>query len=125
MNEKQLRAELDAVYGSLSWRLTAPLRLLSLTVRRLGFVLRAPKQAARRIVQKIANHPRLGPLGRRVLNRFPHMKARLRHNMLAPAPVKAVAIATDEKLDPQQLSGLTPSAQQLYHKLRHLVVTQR
>jgi hypothetical protein len=34
MSEQQLRAELDAVYSSVSWRVTAPLRTLNAQLRR-------------------------------------------------------------------------------------------
>lgn len=34
-SEQQLRAELDAVYCSASWKLTAPLRMLNATLRRV------------------------------------------------------------------------------------------
>lgn len=59
MNEKQLRAELDAVYGSLSWRITAPLRYLSAFVRRYIFSLLSPKVWKRALVNYLLRKPSL------------------------------------------------------------------
>lgn len=43
MNEQQLREELDAVYRSLSWKLTAPLRQLSAFLRQSVFRRLSPR----------------------------------------------------------------------------------
>ena len=125
MNEKQLRAELDAVYRSTSWRLTAPLRALSLLVRRLSFALKAPKQAMRRVLQKMASHPTLSALGRRVLLRFPGLKARIRRSLVTPVSVRPNLDMADGKLDERQLTSLSPAAQRIYHQLRSSVVVQK
>jgi O-antigen chain-terminating methyltransferase len=125
MNDKQLRAELDAVYRSTSWRITAPLRALSSLARRASFAFRAPKQAARRLLQKLASHPKLGAYGRRILLRFPTLKARIRQSLVAPSISKQSAISVDGKFDEGQLASLSPAAQQIYHQLRPIVVVQK
>jgi hypothetical protein len=39
MNEDQLRAQLEAVYGSTSWKVTAPLRLFSKCIKSLNRII--------------------------------------------------------------------------------------
>lgn len=74
MNEKQLRAELDAVYGSLSWRITAPLRHLSAFVRR--FVLRplSPRFWMHIAVNFIIARPALVALAKKIVGGNPKLK---------------------------------------------------
>lgn len=51
MSEQQLRAELDAVYRSTSWRITAPFRLLVSLIKEPRTIVGLP----RRIVRKLTH----------------------------------------------------------------------
>ncbi|MBC3920286.1 hypothetical protein H8L32_22670 [Undibacterium sp. CY18W] len=89
MNEDQLRAELKAVYTSSSWRITAPLRLVSQLLKSGGW--QKLYLDTRRLVKKTRAHPvevrplevkrddteRLGPEGRKVLI---ELQNRIKHN---------------------------------------------
>jgi len=90
----QLAAQLDALFRSHSWRITAPLRLIARNCRRLGSAIRERrliggikrrvKPSLRRLGQAVLRRPRLTQLVLDVLNRFPGLKFRLRNMMLGP-----------------------------------------
>lgn len=74
MNEKQLRAELDAVYGSLSWRITAPLRYLSAFVKRSILPFLSPKFWLKGLIAFILRRPTLVSILKRCLMYVPGAK---------------------------------------------------
>lgn len=55
MSEQQLRAELDAVYRSTSWRITAPFRLLVSLIKQPRTILGLPKRLVRKL-KHLATH---------------------------------------------------------------------
>ncbi|MBC3806243.1 hypothetical protein H8K52_02650 [Undibacterium seohonense] len=129
MNEEQLRAELDSVYRSLSWRITAPLRYLSLNVKRLRFALRSPKKALIRAIQLAIRNQKIAAFGRLVVNRFPALKTRLRASLgnahavsYNPAPsqsaISDIPVATD-------VVALTPAAQEIYAMFQTYHITKK
>jgi hypothetical protein len=78
MNEEQLRAELNAVYNSLSWRLTAPLRFISARFKGLRSLLVSPKRTFTFMVRALLQQESLVRIAKRIVNRFPKLKARLK-----------------------------------------------
>jgi hypothetical protein len=85
MPEDQLRKELDAVYNSLSWRITAPLRFLSFWVKRVVCILRSPKQAFKALIHWGIRQAWLVTIARKFFSYFPGLKNRLRRFALNPS----------------------------------------
>ncbi|MCH8621912.1 hypothetical protein [Undibacterium sp. TS12] len=120
MNEEQLRAELKAVYGSVSWKITAPLRLLGKTFSMLkngGLNLRS---LLVRTARYIARQPRIKQLGMKLLNYFPGVKRRLKRVLLAN---HAPAISTADpkfvvKSSRQGPPSLSPKARLILSQLQ-------
>ena len=133
MNEEQLRAELDSVYRSLSWRITAPLRYLSLNVKRLRFALRSPKKALIRAIQLAIRNQKIAAFGRLVVNRFPALKSRLRAS-LGNVHAHAHAVSYSPALNQSTTSdipvandvvALTPAAQEIYAMFQTFHITKK
>ncbi|MFZ6658574.1 hypothetical protein ACO0LH_25325 [Undibacterium sp. TJN19] len=59
MNEEQLRAELDAVYASSSWKITAPLRYVVLLLKSDGWQRMSSDLHA--LMKKLQRAPALPP----------------------------------------------------------------
>lgn len=125
MSEENLRAELHAVYHSWSWRITAPLRYMSLTLRRVKFVLTSPKRAALRLLQICARNPRVVQIGKRFLHQFPQLKSRVKglvgtvHQM----PIEGRLHSADSaSLSHEEL---TPKAQALYALFQSNIKTKK
>jgi hypothetical protein len=125
MNEEKLRAELHAVYHSWSWRLTAPLRFLSLNLRRVKFVLTSPKRACVRFLQILARRPYLVQLGKRCLNRFPQLKTRVRSAVGALNQAQTHSQSFSNEPARSGTVGLTPKAQQLYALFQENIITKK
>lgn len=123
MNEKQLRAELDAVYQSASWRITAPLRLLSKFVQR--FLLRplSPRRLISTLVTLLLRQTALVSRIKRHLHHFPRVQISARrfiHGMnqdrvIYYEPSMEVA---DSPSDAPQLSR---ASQLIYQELKRAV----
>lgn len=124
MNEEQLRAELDAVYGSLSWKITTPLRLLSKSLRSVksgGLRLRS---FSIRVARFVVRQPLIRQLGKVILNYFPGVKRRLR-GLLFPAlvPVQITQANTPVpvlilKTPRSGPASLSPQARQIWNQLQ-------
>lgn len=85
MNEEQLRAQLNAVYSSTSWRITAPLRTLSGLVR-AGKLPRARiKSRIVSILRFLAKSEMVRRIGKRVLSHTPKLRNKLQGLLLQPA----------------------------------------
>ena len=82
MSEEQLRIQLDAVYASSSWRLTAPLRFFVRVLRSLKGGLAHPMTSSKTvlvlILMQAARYPRLKAFGERILGFFPKLRQRLK-----------------------------------------------
>lgn len=79
MNEDDLKAELDAVYGSTSWRVTKPLRWVGGVLRRAAGLLTHPRASVRSAVSSAMRTPAVRQLAARALRPFPGLKARVRN----------------------------------------------
>jgi hypothetical protein len=78
MNEDDLRAELNAVYHSWSWRITAPLRFASAALRSLKPKNFSLKRMAASFVRLLLRQPALVAFIKNMLNRFPGLKERFK-----------------------------------------------
>lgn len=115
MTEKQLREQLDAVYASTSWRLTAPLRFFVSLLKGQGLRAIWPKQLIIAAMHRAAAQPRLRRLGQRVLTRFPNLRMRVRRAILRGNQGSFVAREAGLASDAQML---TPAARRILHELR-------
>lgn len=79
MNENDLKAELEAVYRSTSWRVTMPLRWVGGVFKRSAGLLAHPRAAARAVLGSIVRTQAIRQLAVRALQPFPGLKARVRN----------------------------------------------
>lgn len=78
MNEQQLREELDAVYRSTSWRITAPLRWFMAGLRFFIHSIGSPKQSMIRVLCYLNRYRRITSVATYVLNNFLGLKKKIR-----------------------------------------------
>ena len=131
MNEKQLRAELDAVYRSTSWKITAPLRLLSAFVHRYLIQPISPRRWAAALVNFMLRQTVLVIWVKRFLFRFPRLQAwakRLYHRMYqgqvvhyVPSSVPSAAQNAEANDSPDEAPRLSRASQLLYQELKRAV----
>ena len=123
MTEKQLREQLDAVYASTSWRLTAPLRWLVRSLKPSAIRSIAPKRTLAVLIRRVATQPALQRFGQRVLRRFPNTKMRIKRLVLrsnvsahgyAPGLPSGAALGREANLSPPAQAILRE-----LHSLRH------
>lgn len=86
MNEQQLREELDAVYRSTSWRITAPLRLFMAGLRFFIYLIGSPKQSMIRVLRYLNRYRWIVSVATYVLNYFPGLKRRIRGHVYSFDP---------------------------------------
>jgi SAM-dependent methyltransferase len=112
-------ARLDAIYASTSWRVTAPLRCVSLAVQavRRNPVKGSVKQALRHAARYVNRRPWLARPALRVLSRFPQLKLRLAR---AVSGLELHSTQTTIAI-PSDAAHLTPYARQIYANLRSAV----
>ncbi len=123
MDEKQLRAELDAVYSSLSWRITAPLRYLSLFVR--SYLLRplSPRFWFRVLTHFLVSRPKLLGFVKRLLSHVPGLHGRMQrlaHQVLLNEQIVYVApkLANLDELANANLPPLSSQAALIYREVQ-------
>jgi len=115
MTEEQLREQLNAVYASTSWKLTAPLRYCSAVLR----LVRSFPAFSRRILLTgmggFLNMPPVRQSGARLVKLFPGLRNSVRRFSAAreeEAPVAALHVT------PEEPSRLSPSARAIYAELQ-------
>ena len=117
---KEILLQLNAVYASTSWRVTAPLRAISRGVHSLTLAPRAIKssikQGLRSCAAQVARRPRLKRLALVILNRMPTLKARLMQ--MAGDYRNAFSSSTHQPAIPLELHQLSPRARQIYADLK-------
>jgi hypothetical protein len=107
--------QLQAVYTSTSWRITAPLRALKGQAFKLSPQRLKPqiKLLLRHAALYVYRRPRLRNAAFAVLNRFPTLKRRL-VSLITSTPVPT----TNQQNGPAELAQLTPRARQIYADLK-------
>ncbi len=75
MSDKDLQRELDAVYASTSWRITAPLRLLN---KLLSYA--RPRQFVLGLIRLALAKPAIRQFALNMVNHFPALKTRLKRH---------------------------------------------
>ena len=112
---ERTKAVLEDLYGSRSWRITAPLRWIHRTLlwaggRALGWITFAPMSRPRRALRKvfkglkasISRHPRLKRAVIWLLERFPKLRDRLRKGAAASRPEhRSTSVESFEDLSPE------------------------
>lgn len=120
MTEKQLREQLDAVYASSSWRITAPFRFFSTLLKTGRFRIGSPKRLIFSLLHWSARKPSLRYWGQRLLRRFPKLERRVRHFVLSGNSVTQnlssphISLASEEH-------ALTPTARAILAELRKTI----
>jgi FkbM family methyltransferase len=111
----QALMQLQAVYTSTSWRITAPLRGLAGQAFKLSPQRLKPqiKLLLRHAALYVYRRPRLRNAAFAVLNRFPTLKRRL-VSLITSTPVPT----TNQQNGPAELAQLTPRARQIYADLK-------
>lgn len=135
MTEEQLRAQLDAIYASTSWKVTAPLRWLSQIFQKINGIFTVPsklfnlfRRMPRAILGKIVSQPLLRQMGLKVLIYFPRLKMRLKKTMMDGGGRVAkhrpdLSIAPN--LSEIKNKNLTADAQKILCELQHLIQNQK
>ena len=110
--------QLDVLYNSTSWQITAPLRWLGDNLRRLLRTLKSKlKVIVRYVGQYVRGRPKLKRLALLILNRMPTLKMRL--TRVAKAVVVAPVSGTQNAL--ADLNQLTPHARQIFADLESTI----
>ncbi|KJR46142.1 SAM-dependent methyltransferase [Desulfosporosinus sp. I2] len=143
-----LNQELQGVYGSKSWRITWPMRMVMKFIKRLfslflqliRWVLLLPKRTVKRLLRVamriVLARPGLKAKGLRFLASRSELKARLRslaanNGMLAFPPVSAtsagahVPVLTEHQRLNADLPQLTPHARRIYDDLKAAIANQQ
>ena len=117
-------AQLQAVYNSRSWRITAPLRWIVHQQRLLrthGFKQRAKaalKKVLRKVMHWLISRPKLKRLAKQVVNKF-FMSDRLKPFVRSLLTTHQQTIHQDSSQQiPEDLTVLTPRARQIYQDLK-------
>ena len=101
MNEEQDRAQLEAIYASKSWKITAPLRVIMSLMQRAITLLSDPTSWPGRLLRFAANQPVLRRYGKRFVQTFPHSRNRLLKTMnqserlVQSKPIHPIAAAVE------------------------------
>lgn len=120
MSEQQLRAELDAVYRSTSWRITAPLRFLMTRLKFLMNLLTAPKQAMMRALRFLYRYEWVVSLAKYVLQYFPALRKRIRAQIYhIPSPSSSL-VPTSIMIEalPKRADNMSDASMQILSELQ-------
>jgi hypothetical protein len=130
-----LNEQIDALHASASWRISAPLRFAS---RSLRWLMRLPRRSARYVLRRSLANPGIKNAALRVLRMAPGVEARLRqvvmrsgftvspalsgsvHGAGASAPLPHHA-ATPVSLDEQLAQELSPRARVILEQFHQVI----
>lgn len=127
MNEKQLRAELDAVYSSSSWKMTAPFRYVTRTISSLKNTRFSLRSLPGRVVRRVVAIPVIKNLALRILKYFPGIERRVRKG-LQPRLAPQVVSAGKQAYTPSRRATdarLSAKAQIIFDKLQTEIIRQQ
>lgn len=117
MTEDQIRAELDAVYRSTSWRVTAPLRFVGALVKHRTLPAFLPRERVRRLLGRIVRNSMVRKIGSAVLRAFPSWRAPLQRIARKFASVP-VSLSPAGLPSAQSEAVLSAQARQILFELR-------
>ena len=123
MDDQQSKMELDAVYRSLSWRITMPLRELSALIQGKQSLLMFLKRALKFFLRRLMRVKLIGKLIFIALSPFPEWRARLWERLFpaAPEPVVVEMIEVAEIVEVKPVRDvkleLSPNAYHVYASL--------
>jgi len=124
---REILLQLNAVYASTSWRVTAPLRAISRGVHSLTLAPRAIKsgikQGLRSCAAQVARRPRLKRLALVILNRMPTLKARLKQ--VTGDYRNTFSSSTHQPAIPLELHQLSPRERQIYAALKSVLAKRQ
>lgn len=122
MSEQQLRAELDAVYRSTSWRITAPFRLLVSLIKQPRTILGLPRRVVRWSIRFVMRQALLNRLAKGVLSFFPNWLERFQQKAqqirMHEARLAYQAIQLPEVVNSENMEHLSPAARDIFSKLK-------
>jgi hypothetical protein len=126
MNEKQLRAELDAVYGSISWRITAPLRYFSAFAKRYVWRSLSPKVWLRALIAFVLRSPSLVAFLKNSLTYVPGAKSWAKRLLQRLIPVaQSNHLPAKLELHPEsQLPAMSATSLLIYRELQAAIQKQ-
>jgi hypothetical protein len=117
MTEDQLRAQLDAVYASTSWRITAPLRFVSGLIKHRTLPSLRLRQRMRSLLGRAIRNPLFRKAGSAVLRAFPSLREPLHRIARKYASVPA-SLSPSGLPSAQTEAVLSPQARQILAELR-------
>lgn len=120
MSEQQLREELDAVYRSTSWRITAPLRFIFAGLKSFKSLLISPRKSMIHILRSLSRYAWLVSAGKSVLHYFPSLRKRIRTYALSPAPQNANSHENQIEIivKPQRADNMSDISTQILSELQ-------
>ncbi|MFZ6745765.1 hypothetical protein ACO0LC_21280 [Undibacterium sp. JH2W] len=126
MNEKQLRAELDAVYASTSWKVTAPFRYVVGKIIAIKNTKQNMRSLAGRMIRRVVAIPGIKNMALRVLQYFPGIERRIRKSMQPRLAPQVVSAGKQTLEAPKHLndSRLSAKAQIIFNKLQTEIIRQ-
>lgn len=123
MSEQQLRAELDAVYRSTSWRITTPFRLLVSIIKQPRTILELPRRFARWLIRFVMRQPLLNQLAKRILSLFPTWLARFQQKAhqirMHEARVAFQTFELPHVVGSEDMGQLSPAARDIFRQLKN------
>ncbi len=112
-----MREQLNAVYSSTSWKLTAPLRYCARLFRPGHFSVATARRLLFTLLRGFGKLPLVRKSGAQILKVLPGVRSRVRNVILA-RDVNALVPAVAEQAIPEEQSRLSPSARAILAELQ-------
>jgi hypothetical protein len=117
MTKEELRAELEAIYASPSWKITAPLRTVSALTQSVFVHLRRPRVVLFKLLRRIASISFFRRIALLALSVSPRLKERVKRHY-ANKVLSGLAIAENDRNFVGDESSLPRSARDIFLQLR-------
>ncbi|WP_394777604.1 hypothetical protein [Undibacterium sp.] len=117
MTEEQLKAQLDAIYSSTSWKLTSPLRYTAAMLKSSQLRATSVRRVLFGFIRGLGRLPLIRKAGAQILKLVPGLRSRVRNVVLAE---RLEHLLPRPSLIKQSvgMSELSPSAQAIFIKLQ-------